>query len=430
MKGSSKKLMKTTLETLLIITVFAGMVSAQPGQIENNIEASSPGVPYFEDFELEGEVWSADNGVWQVGNSTTIACHGGQNCTGTNLNGNYPPGTSSMFISPSIQLPSVNADEEIHLRFWQWFSYAGGDWGRVHVSFQNASTGIWGVWEAVGNNIASTSPYWSLADRELTQYAGKKIRIGFYHTADGYWGESTGWYIDDVEIIKSIPAFTGDFESGWNGWYGDRGVWQVGNSTTISCHGGQNCTGTNLNGNYPPGTSSMFISPSIQLPSVNADEEIHLRFWQWFSYAGGDWGRVHVSFQNASTGIWGVWEAVGNNIASTSPYWSLADRELTQYAGKKIRIGFDHTADGYWGESTGWYIDDIVVTNRRGDLNRNGIPADAGDLVLMKRASIGEIAADSRYDLNNNGQLADAGDLVLMKRASIGEINLEERNSL
>lgn len=60
----------------------------------------------------------------------------------------------------------------------------------------------------------------------------------------------------------------------------------------------------------------------------------------------------------------------------------------------------------------------------KGDLNNNGIPADAGDLVLMKRASIGEIQADSRYDLNNNGQNADAGDLVLMKRASIGEINL------
>lgn len=60
----------------------------------------------------------------------------------------------------------------------------------------------------------------------------------------------------------------------------------------------------------------------------------------------------------------------------------------------------------------------------KGDLNGNGIPADAGDLVLMKRASIGEITVDSRYDLNNNGQSADAGDLVLMKRASIGEINL------
>ncbi len=67
----------------------------------------------------------------------------------------------------------------------------------------------------------------------------------------------------------------------------------------------------------------------------------------------------------------------------------------------------------------------------KGDLNNNGIQADAGDLVLMKRASIGEITPGVStatpaftYDLNNNGMLADAGDLVLMKRASIGEITL------
>jgi hypothetical protein len=65
-----------------------------------------------------------------------------------------------------------------------------------------------------------------------------------------------------------------------------------------------------------------------------------------------------------------------------------------------------------------------TATTLKGDLNNNGVSADAGDLVLMKRASIGEIPADSSYDLNNNGQFADAGDLVLMKRASIGEINL------
>jgi len=66
----------------------------------------------------------------------------------------------------------------------------------------------------------------------------------------------------------------------------------------------------------------------------------------------------------------------------------------------------------------------IVISESKGDLNNNGISADAGDLVLMKRASLREIAADSRYDLNNNGEPADAGDLVLMKRASIGEVIL------
>ena len=54
----------------------------------------------------------------------------------------------------------------------------------------------------------------------------------------------------------------------------------------------------------------------------------------------------------------------------------------------------------------------------------SGISADAGDLVLMKRASVGEISGDWKYDLNNNNMIADAGDLVLMKRASVGEIVL------
>jgi hypothetical protein len=70
-----------------------------------------------------------------------------------------------------------------------------------------------------------------------------------------------------------------------------------------------------------------------------------------------------------------------------------------------------------------WPPEDNTVLPK-GDLNGNRLSADAGDLVLMKRASIGEIQADSRYDLNNNRQFADAGDLVLMKRASIGEITL------
>ena len=66
----------------------------------------------------------------------------------------------------------------------------------------------------------------------------------------------------------------------------------------------------------------------------------------------------------------------------------------------------------------------VVVCGPKGDLNCNGMPADAGDLVLMKRASISEIASDPGYDLNNNGFFADAGDLLLIKRTSIGEIIL------
>ena len=67
---------------------------------------------------------------------------------------------------------------------------------------------------------------------------------------------------------------------------------------------------------------------------------------------------------------------------------------------------------------------EFVSSIQKGDLNGNGIPADPGDLVLMKQASISIIEADLSYDLNSNGIPADPGDIVLMKQAMIGEIKL------
>ena len=60
----------------------------------------------------------------------------------------------------------------------------------------------------------------------------------------------------------------------------------------------------------------------------------------------------------------------------------------------------------------------------KGDLNGNCEIADAGDIVLMLRASAGDISGDMRYDLNGNGDIADVGDVVLMLRASVGDTEL------
>ena len=87
---------------------------------------------------------------------------------------------------------------------------------------------------------------------------------------------------------------------------------------------------------------------------------------------------------------------------------------------------------GFWDNSTNVTVIAGVTSEvnmmlwLKGDLNNNGISADAGDVTLMKRASTGEIAGDWRYDLNHNGMIADAGDVTLMKRASAGEIVLED----
>jgi hypothetical protein len=321
-------------------------------------------VPTFTgDFESGWGDWWAENGVWDVGTPTAgpPGVHSGSQCAGTILDGNYPGYTDSRLISPSINLPAVSGDEEIHLRLWNWFSYAAGDQGYVQVSVY--SSGTWGPWENVGLPISVGSTVWAFCDRDLTPYAGERIRIAFYHTATrDIWGnpsESTGWYIDDVEVAKFTPTFTGDFESGWGDWGVDNAVWEVGTPTAgpSSAHSGSQCAATILGGNYPGGLSSRLISPPIDLPAVSGYEEIHLRFWHWFSYCGSDQGRVQVSVY--SGGTWGTWENVGLAFTGSSPLWTLCDRDLTPYAGQRIRIAFYHTAGG---GCLGWYIDDIVIT--------------------------------------------------------------------
>ena len=321
-------------------------------------------VPEFTgNFESGWGDWSADRGVWEVGSPTAgpDSCHGGSRCAGTVLDGNYPGETDSRLISPSITLPSVSGDEELHLRFWHWFSYSRYDAGYVQISVYDEMAGEWSDWETIDNSLVNNTPAWSLMNVGLTDYADERVRIAFYHTAAGSY-DSTGWYVDDIQIILKVPEFTGNFESGWGDWSADRGVWEVGSPTAgpDSCHGGSRCAGTVLDGNYPGETDSRLISPSITLPSVSGDEELHLRFWHWFSYSRYDAGYVQISVYDEMAGEWSAWETIDNSLVNNTPAWSLMNVELTDYADERVRIAFYHTAAGSY-DSTGWYVDDIQI---------------------------------------------------------------------
>ncbi len=253
--------------------------------------------------------WYADNGVWQIGVPTAgpTSCFSGTQCAGTVLDANYPAYTDSRLISPAIQLTSITGNEEIHLRFRHWFSYSTYDSGQVQISVWDAATSTWGAWTNKGTAVVSTSA-WTLKDVELTAYAGETIRLGFYHTAQrsptsSYVSESTGWYIDDIEIVTKVPEFTGDFEAGIGDWSATRGVWQVGAPTAgpANCFSGSQCAGTILGGNYPAYTDSLLVGATMTLPTVVGLEEIHLRFRHWFSYSTYDSGQVKVSVWDAAT---------------------------------------------------------------------------------------------------------------------------------
>jgi hypothetical protein len=194
--------------------------------VYSNVHADPPQVIFEEDFESGWGTWWADYGVWEIGVPTAgpTAPHGGANCAGTVLDGNYPGYTDSRLIGPAVTLPAVTGDDEIRLCFWHWFSYVCDgsqcDYGYVQVSFQDPGTGEWSAWENVSEKIQDTTPVWSRTCVDLTAYASQKVKIAFWHTADrrSNASESTGWYIDDVEITGVTQPPLPDIKAKGKDW--------------------------------------------------------------------------------------------------------------------------------------------------------------------------------------------------------------------
>jgi len=171
---------------------------------------------FSEDWEDEQGDWDVSNGVWQVGAPTAGSggAHGGSQCAGTVLDGSYPNSTDSRLISPSIRLPDVSGDEEIRLCFWHWFSFDRGDAGYVQISVYDEVTAEWSAWDNIFGPISRYSAGWTRSPTTyLTAYEGQKVRIAFYHTADGSYTDA-GWYIDDIKLpgVFLIPC-EGDFDN-------------------------------------------------------------------------------------------------------------------------------------------------------------------------------------------------------------------------
>ncbi|MBU0908268.1 MAG: immune inhibitor A, partial [Proteobacteria bacterium] len=222
------------------------------------------------------------------------------------------------------------------------------------------ATGSWSAFTDISGTIVYSSEVWSPMNIDISAYAGKKVRIAFYHYTnnDSYVG--VGWYVDQVEIIKKAPEWTGDFECGWDDWHTDNGVWQVGTPTVgpSSCYSGTQCAGTILGGTYPYYSDSRLISPAFYLP---ADGVLSFSFRHWFSYYSSDYGIVQISEYDEATGHWSAFTNISSQIVFSSSVWSPMSIDISVYAGKKVRIAFYHYTnnDSYVG--AGWYIDHIRI---------------------------------------------------------------------
>ena len=329
-------------------------------------------IPVFSGtFEDGWEDWTADNCIWEVGSPSVGPGNAleGSECAGTVLDGTYDGYRDSRLVSPFIRLPAISGDEEFHLRFWHWFSFSNYDYGYVQVQVQDPLTGQWTAWETVSSTIQQTSGVWTPMAINLTVYAGQKIRVAFYHTADrdiyDHASESSGWYIDDIQIEHKLPGFFGDFEAGWEEWSADNGIWEIGEPTVgpENCYEGSECAGTVINGNYQGYTDSRLISPTFLVPDT-CSAQVFLSYWQWWSYSSYDQGKVQVSVYDDESQVWSSWSDLPDtSVAGVSTVWTPKYVNLTDYMGEKIKIAFLHFADrdvyGHASESSGWYIDKI-----------------------------------------------------------------------
>jgi hypothetical protein len=360
------------LKTIKIAFLHNGYSNyVDSGWYIDNIQITITTNELLGDFEKGWGDWSSDDGIWDVGTPSELGpniCHSGEKCSGTVLFDNYPESADkSRLISPSIDLESLSsANEEIFLKYWQWFSYNSAGYGYIQIKKYNRITKEWSEWENIDLSVSDDydSNIWLFKQIDLTKYASQKIKIGFLHY--GYSNYvAPGWYIDDVQVEKKTPAFDGDFETGWGGWYSDDGIWDVGTPSEqgpLSCHSGSKCTGTVLFDNYPPNADqSRLVSPSINLPDKIDNDIIQLQFWQWFSYNSGGKRQIQIMVYNKVSKEWYDWETIYSDTTSDSNGWVLEKIDITQYARKKIRIAFFHSGYSTY-LAPGWYIDDVQMT--------------------------------------------------------------------
>jgi hypothetical protein len=128
-------------------------------------------------------------------------------------------------------------------------------------------------------------------------------------------------------------------------------------------------------------------------------------------------------------------DGVTVNLTRVSPsvQRTTTTNETGYYSFSTVDIGdycLNYSKSRYWANSSTLTIESSETETtdmtlwKKGDLNNNGIAADAGDLAMMKDASVGNIPTEVTYDLNTNGICAGAGDLAMMKDASVGNIEL------
>ena len=325
----------------------AGQTASHSTNVTVNVVTPNPVVNGgFETGDLSGWTNATPSHSATVVGSSVTAPHSGnysaQLGTTTPYNGNST-------ITQTVAIPSGNS----RLTFWyQPHCPDTITYDQIQMQIQNTSGSVL----ATVLNVCSNTGAWTSASYDTTPYAGTSVVLWFNDHDDGYPGDPTYFFLDDVAINPYTPApnvvQNPGFETGnFNGWT----VATPGHApvvVTSPVHSGsyaaQLGTTTAYNGNST-------LTQTINVPTGSPT----LTFWyQPHCPDTLTYDQIQMQVQNTS----GTVLATVLNVCSNTGVWTQVTFDMTPYAGTTVMLWFNDHDDGYSTDPTYFYLDDVSVS--------------------------------------------------------------------
>jgi hypothetical protein len=252
-----------------------------------------------------------------------------------------PNGDST--LTQTIKVPAGSSS----LSFYYWPSTTDTityDWQEAQI--RNTS----GATLAQVFKVASNAQSWQKVTFDLTPYANQTVQLWFNDHMDGY-GDLTYMYLDDVAVSQATQRVAnGSFEAGsFASWMTAGGV--APSIVTSPVHSGTHAARV---GTSSPANADSTISQAITVPAGGAT----LSFW-YQPNCPDTLTYDQEQMQIRSTA--GATLATVLNVCSNSGAWTQVTYDLAAYANQTVVLWFNNHDDGYPGDPTYTYFDDVSV---------------------------------------------------------------------
>ncbi|PKK40542.1 hypothetical protein ABB02_00213 [Clostridiaceae bacterium JG1575] len=197
---------------------FAGILSLQPAQIQADslkgtiLRGGSFRSTYRKHFITGGinNTWEYGQPEWDETNrSNPSKPPNGEYVWGTNLKGDYDKSSNSYIeFDMDTDLPNEGYS---YLNYNHWYDIAPdgdhfADYGVIQVSTDGGTT-----WKNVSKKYRNEKLYWSLAEVDLTEFKGQRIKVRFTMISDDLF-QFKGWYLSSAILYNTQQPMKPIFE--------------------------------------------------------------------------------------------------------------------------------------------------------------------------------------------------------------------------